>query len=50
MSLGRFLVQMLRPDATIPSPHADGQHRRQSQQDGETKRSARCTSAMMAVI
>ena len=37
MSLGRFLVQMLRPDATIPSPHADGQHRRQSQQDGETK-------------
>src|SRR5438309_3206424 len=37
MSLGRFLVQTLRPDATMPSPHTDGQHRRKSQQDGETK-------------
>ena len=37
MSLDRFIVQTLRPDATIPSPHADGQDRRNSQQDGETK-------------
>jgi hypothetical protein len=25
---GRFLIQALFPDATIPSPHADGQNRR----------------------
>ena len=37
MSLGRFLVQTLRPDATIPSPHADGRDRRKNEQDGETK-------------
>jgi hypothetical protein len=33
MSLGRFLVQTLLPDAPIPSPYADDQYCRKSQQD-----------------
>lgn len=37
MSLGRFLVQTLLPDATMPSPHADDQHRRKRQEAGETE-------------
>jgi hypothetical protein len=37
MSLGLVLVETRLPDATIPSPHPDGQDRRKSQQDGETK-------------
>ena len=34
---GRFLIQALFPDATIPSPHADGQNRRKGQEAGETE-------------
>jgi hypothetical protein len=37
MSRGRFLVQTLLPDATMPSPHADNQHRRQRQEASETE-------------
>jgi hypothetical protein len=37
MSLGGFLVQTLLPDATMPSPHADDQHRRKRQEAGETE-------------
>ncbi len=37
MSLCRFLVQTLLPDATMPSPHADDQHRRKRQEAGETE-------------
>jgi len=50
-SLGRFLVRTLLPDATIPSPHADDQHRRKRQEAGETEPAlCRCTSAMTALI
>jgi hypothetical protein len=37
MSRGRFLVQTLLPDATVPSPPADDQHRRQRQEASETE-------------
>jgi hypothetical protein len=49
MSLDRFLVQARRPDAMMPSPHADDQHRRKREEAARpSQRSARCMSAMMA--
>ncbi len=47
----RLLVQTLLPDATMPPPRADNQHRGKRQEAGETEpRAARCTLAMMALI
>ena len=37
MSVGRFLVQTLLPDATTPTPHANGKNRRQRQEPGEAE-------------
>jgi hypothetical protein len=37
MALGRFLVETLLPDATMPSPHADDPHRGKRQESGETE-------------
>ena len=36
-SLGRFLIQTLLPDATIPSPHADDQQRPKRQEADESE-------------